>query len=389
MKSPSHKALSLILVMIVLAVGWKFITKMANNEGGGRRDKQRPIPVEVGEVTRGTIEEIRIFSGSLEPSATLTLSSKVSGRVLRVSADLSDKVQRDEVLIELEPEEFIQHLARAEAEKAVAEAQVQEAKNRLEIAKRERERVIQLSERGISSAAAKDTVESELLIRNAALAVAKANLTAAESAVSTARLNLDETRIRARGSETGNGRFVSLRTVEEGDTVSPGQALLTLVDLQPVQAVIDVPEKDYGRLREGQTVSLTTDAWPGKTFSASIHRISPVFSAESRQARVEILAENPDLALKPGMFIRAAIVLDHIGNAVRVPESALTRRGDVDGVFTVDGKDPVAHWQEVKTGIRDGKNVQIVDPPLSGRVITLGQQLVDEGSTLILPESAK
>ncbi len=387
MKGFTNKLLPALLLLIVISVGWKLYSQREKNEGKGRNQNQLPVPVEVGNIRRGTIEEIRVFSGSLEPSATLSLSSKVSGRVLRVSADISDTVQRDQVLIELEPDEFTQQLARAQAEKAVAEAQLQEAENRLKIAQRERERMQQLRERGISSAAAEDSAQSEFLIRSSALAVAKANLTAAVSAVDTAKLQLEETRIRARWSEGDNQRFIATRTVEEGDTVSPGEHLLTLVEIQPVQAVIDVPEKDYGRLQVGQAVNLTTDAWPGKTFPASIQRISPVFREESRQARVEIIANNPDLSLKPGMFIRASIVLAHVEDAILVPQNSLSRRGNETGIFTVDPEKAVAHWQKVVPGIRDGNSVQIIEPEISGQVVTLGQQLLDEGSVLALPET--
>ncbi|MDF3129009.1 efflux RND transporter periplasmic adaptor subunit [Kiritimatiellaeota bacterium B1221] len=387
MKGITHKLLPAVLLLILFAVCWKLYTQREANGGKEKNQDQIPVPVEVGDIRRGSIEEIRVFSGSVEPAAALTLSSKVSGRVLNVFADISDPVKRDQILVELEPEEFAQQLARAEAEQAVAEAQLQEAENRLKIAKRERERMQQLRERGISSAAAEDSAESEFLIRSAALAVAKANLTAAESAVDTAKLQLGETRIRARWREGHDHRFISARSVEEGDTVSPGQHLLTLVEIQPVLAVIDVPEKDYGRLSVGQAVNLTTDAWPGKTFAATIQRISPVFREESRQARVEIKADNPDLSLKPGMFIRAAIVLDHVDDAILVPQNALSRRGNETGLFTVDSQKSVAHWQKVVPGIRDGKWVQIVEPEITGPVVTLGQQLIDEGSALRLPDT--
>ncbi|MGA0334293.1 MAG: efflux RND transporter periplasmic adaptor subunit [Kiritimatiellia bacterium] len=388
MQSSLKKILLSVLCLILLAVGWRLIGSR-NRSTRERSDRQRPVPVEVADILRGPIEEKRVFTGSLEASAVLTLSSKVSGRVAKVHADLSDPVQRDQILVELEPQQFEQDLARALAELAVAQAQMTEARNRLDISKRERERMQQLRERGISSVAAEDAAESEFLIRSAAMAVAEAQLNAARAEVNSAELHLEETRIRARWFEGDDDRVLAARSVEEGDTVSPGEPLLRILEIQPLRAVIFVPEKDYGRLSVGQSVLLRTDAWPNREFPARISRISPVFREESRQARVEISTGNPDQDLKPGMFVRAQIVLDHLDDAVQVPEAALTRRGNVDGVFLVDPDTREAHWQVVTPGIRDGARVQIVHPEIEGRVVTLGQQLIDEGSTLLIPESAE
>jgi multidrug efflux pump subunit AcrA (membrane-fusion protein) len=86
------------------------------------------------------------------------------------------------------------------------------------------------------------------------------------------------------------------------------------------------------------------------------------------------------------MFIRATVVLARVADAVILPEQALTQRNDRTGVFLVstDGRSVV--WREVQVGIREGGRVQVLGEGLSGRVVTLGQQLVDDGSTIIIPD---
>lgn len=386
MKGCLLKGLAAGWVVVVLAVGWKWGTgRDAGNTKSGRGES-RPIPVEAASVRTGTIDEKRVFSGSLEASARMLISPKVSGRVARVLADLGDPVTRGQVLAELESEEYEQLLARAQAELAVAEAQRNEAENRLEIAMRERDRIRELRERGISSESALDAARAEYLIRSSALEVANATVTARESAVETAQIQLRDTRIQAVWSEGDDSRVVSERMVDEGDTISANSPIFTVVELQPVQAVVFVPERDYSRLSPGQRVELTTDAWPDRVFEGEIRRIAPVFESESRQARVEIQAENPDLALKPGLFIRATVTLDHVEGATLVPADAITRRGNTRGIFMVDAESGTARWLEVTPGIREGGWVQLLDQDVKGKVVTLGQQLLDDGSKLILPE---
>ena len=83
-----------------------------------------------------------------------------------------------------------------------------------------------------------------------------------------------------------------------------------------------VTERDYARLQTGQVASLTTDAFASETFSGTIQRIAPVFRESTRQARVELRVDNLELRLKPGMFVRATVILDRVEDAVIVPEQA-------------------------------------------------------------------
>jgi len=82
------------------------------------------------------------------------------------------------------------------------------------------------------------------------------------------------------------------------------------VELDPIRAVIYVTEKDYASLDPGQSVTPTTDAFPGEVFTGTVARVSPVFRQTSRQARVELTIANSQRRLKPGMFVRVEAILD-------------------------------------------------------------------------------
>jgi multidrug efflux pump subunit AcrA (membrane-fusion protein) len=107
-----------------------------------------------------------------------------------------------------------------------------------------------------------------------------------------------------------------------------------------------------------------------------------VFRAASRQARVELEAANPEHRLKPGMFTRATLELDRVEQAAYVPEQALTKRNDRLGLFVLNEAGDRVRWVEVEPGLQDGPYVEVRGDGVSGRVVTLGQQLLDDGSAV-------
>jgi multidrug efflux pump subunit AcrA (membrane-fusion protein) len=90
--------------------------------------------------------------------------------------------------------------------------------------------------------------------------------------------------------------------------------------------------------------------------------------------------ENPGHRLKPGMFIRATVVLERVPQTTIVPEDALVSREDQAGVFVVNADGKTVRWRPVKVGIQEGGLAQVEGDGLSGLVVTLGQHLIDDGS---------
>lgn len=377
-----------MVVLVAVAVGfaWTAFSRMQDGADpkAGRRDTP-PAPVEVAPIERGPIVLRRTFSGTLEALAEFVVAPKVSGRVEGLAVDLADTVRRGQVVAELDDDEHLQAVAQARADLAVAKANLAEAESGLDIALRELQRIETLLERGVASESQRDTAKINQLAKQAQLDVAEAQLTRAESSLETANIRLRYTKITADWSGGDDRRVVAERYVDEGQTVSANAPLLLIVELDPLTGVIFVTEKDYARLRVGQTASLMTDAYPGEPFEGRIARIAPVFREATRQARVEMTIENAKRRLKPGMFIRATIVLDRVPETTIVPEQALTTRGDRTGVFVVNEADRTVAWREVTVGIREEGRVQVEGEGLSGRVVTLGQQLVDDGSRVTIP----
>jgi len=383
---PKKFFLAILLVATAAGLGWVIFSQMQQRAGSSKRDKAlRPVPVEVAQIQRGPIALERIFSGELEARAEFVVAPKVSGRVERVLVNIADTVKRGQVVAELDNDEYVQAVAQARADLEVAGANLSKAKSDLEIANREFKRTESLLKRGIASDSEFDAARQDQLAKQAQLKVAAAQVTKAESSLETANIRLRYTQVTAGWTGGDEDRVVAERYVDEGQTVAANAPLLLIVELHPIVGVVFVTERDYAHLKPGQLVSLTTDAYPDEQYPGRIDRIAPVFRQSTRQARIEMTIDNPQHRLKPGMFIRATVVLARVPEATIVPEQALTIRDDRSGVFTVGEDGRSVAWREVKVGIREGDRVQVEGEGLSGRVVTLGQQLVNDGSPISIP----
>ncbi|MFH2001371.1 MAG: efflux RND transporter periplasmic adaptor subunit [Planctomycetota bacterium] len=379
-----------ILTAALIGLGWMVVSRLtASNPPQSTLGDRRPAAVAVGLFEQGRIELRRVYSGTLEARAQFMVAPKVGGRIEKLTVDLADTVTRGQVVAVLDDAEFVLAVEQSQADLAVAEANIVEAKNALEIAERELERVTSLNHRGVASESQLDAAKADQLAKAAAVHVAKAQGERARAALESTKIRLGYTRVIANWSDPDTERIVAERFVDAGETVTANAPLIRIVDLHPINGVIFATENDYARLRIDQPVTLTTDAYPDRIFSGKIRRIAPVFRETSRQARIELEIDNEDHALKPGMFTRAEITLDVAEDATIVPVDALVIRDNENGVFVVNEDGRTVTWRPVKTGIRDANRLQVSGEGLRGHVVTLGQQLISGGSEVTIPQTSK
>ena len=240
---------SLIVLGLIYFLSTQFLQD--ENEGIIKHKDKLPVPVEVASLERKTLYLHRTFNGTIEPLAQFTVAPKVSGRIQRLFVDVSDPVKRGQIVAQLEDAEFNQSVAEAEARLAVAEANRIEADSSMEITQRELDRTITLHKKGIASDSVLDSARAEHLASQATVKVAEASLKQEEAALAAARIRLGYTRIQADWEKGDDERTVAERYVDEGDTVAANTPLLSIVELDPVIAVIQVTEKDYPRIAKG------------------------------------------------------------------------------------------------------------------------------------------
>ena len=330
----------------------------------------------------------RTFSGTLEASSEFILAPKVAGRLERLEVDLGDVVERGQIVAYVDDDEFVQEVSQVEADLVVARASHAEAESALEIAERALRRAEQLREERVTSESQLDLARTEALAQRARLEVSAAQVLRAEASLEAARIRLAYASVTADWSSGDDRRVVAQRFVDEGEAVSTNAPLLSIVELSPIVCVVQVPERDYARLRIGQQAVLFTDAYPGERFTAHVSRVSPVFRSSTRQARVELVVDNEDERLKPGMFVRSTLELATSENVTLIPVLALTERDGDRGVFVVDDATSTVRWMPVEVGIIDGEVASVSSPGLSGRVVTLGQELCEDGTVVSAVPSA-
>jgi RND family efflux transporter MFP subunit len=377
------------LALLVLALGgawWAYHARLtAPSEAGAEPSR---VAVAAAPVTTGTITDVRTFTGTLEAESAFTVAPKIAGQVERVHVDIGDPVAAGEVVVVLDDDEARQAVAEAEAALALARAELNQARADANLARRELTRSRSLAGRKLISESELDTAAAEAEAREAAVAVAEARVAERRAALEGARVRLGYTQVRADWPGGGNTRLVGARMVDPGDTVAAHQALLDVVHVQPLTAAIHVPETDYPHLAPGQAASVTTEALPGRAFDARVARIAPRFAEDSRRARVEVAVPNADRALKPGMFVDVAVTVGEASDATLVPAEAVVRRREELGLFRLDeGSPPSVTWTPVSVGIEGADRVQIRTPAdLDGRVVTLGQQMLEDGAPVTVAE---
>ena len=377
----------LVVLAIVAAAGWQAYRQItaASSSGPGRMTVA--VAVETREIHKDVIKDIGIFTGSLEPKSQFVVAPKVTGWLKKLLVNVGDTVTQNQVIAILDDAEFTQQVEQARAELQVAKANAENCQNDLDLAQREYERAKALREKQIASVSELDESEAALNASTTSLKVAQAQVAQREAALKAAELRLSYTKVQAFWEEGDQTRVVGERFVDEGALLSVNQPIVSILENKPLIAVVYIVERDYPKVKVGQSAIITTDAYPDKTFTGNIARIAPLLRETSRQARAEIEIPNTEQLLKPGMFIRARIEFASHENATLVPLAAIVRRNGEQGVFIADTDNLKAIFVPVTVGIINGELGEVLTPQISGLVITMGNHLLENGSEITLPRT--
>lgn len=379
-----------VAAVIFGLIGWQIIQKIIQSSQGSGLDRgAMPVAVEVEPIKKSEIRDLGNFAGSLVPKSQFMVAPKIAGRLEKLMVNIGDWVERGQLIAVLDDEEYSQQVRQAEADLLVAQANLEESKSSLDVAKRELERVQELHKKGISADSELDSVKGTYSTQEARYKVAQAQVSHRQAALEAARVRLSYTKIRATWEKGSHRRVVGERFVDEGAMLTPNAPILSILEINPLLAVIHITDKDYFRVKRGQSAVISTDALPGQTVSGEIVRIAPLLKETSREARIEIEIPNSEGLLKPGMFINVQIEFETLNNATVIPVSSVVKRDNQQGVFLVDMEKNIAKFVPVKIGISNSELAEIIDPPsLSGFVVTLGQHLLAHGSPVILPHAS-
>jgi membrane fusion protein, multidrug efflux system len=189
---------------------------------------------------------------------------------------------------------------------------------------------------------------------------------------------------------------LGVRQIDLGQYLSAGAPIVTLTDLSMLYVNFTLPSQQRPEISVDQQVDVTSDAYPGRTFTAKLSTIEPQLSPDTRTVEVQATMPNPGGALLPGMFVNAAVVLPPQPDTLVVPETAVeyTLYGDSVYVIRRDGKDangkPIlkAVRTPVRTGERWGGKVAILSGLKPGaEVVAAGQVKLQNGAQVAVTGS--
>jgi len=398
-----NKFFSVLLVLTIVSMaGWQAYKRITTSARKRPDRSAVAVAVETQPIRKDVIKDIGIFTGSLFPKSQFVVAPKVAGWLQKLLVNFGDTVRQNQVIAILDDKEFTQQVEQARAELQVAKANAENCTSELDLAQREYERAKALREKQIASASELEGAEAAFKACQTKLKVSLAQVTQKESELAAAELRLSYTKVQAFWEGGDETRVVGERFVDEGALLQANQPIVSILENKPLTAVVYVVERDYPKIKALQRSIITTDAYPGRTFTGSVVRIAPLLQESSRQARVEIEIPNSEELLRPGMFIRARIEFASHDNATIVPLAALVKRNGQQGVFIVardpHGQRPAtidelrARFVPVTVGIISGESVEIIEPSTFGGsefVVTMGNHLLEDGSAITLPEENK
>ena len=310
------------LLLVLLLVGLVGFLALRKSSSGSN-----VVQYKTQEAQRGDLVVLITATGTLQPTNEVEVGSEISGIVKTVEADHNDKVKVGQVLARIDTSKYEAQETQLKAALESAEARVLQAKATLSETQTklaQLQRVRELSDGKVPS-------QTEFDAAQAAFERAKADGASAAAAVAQAQATLKATQTdigKAIIRSPING-VVLTRKIEPGQTVAAAfqaPVLFTLAeDLTQMELHVDVDEADIGNVKEGQEATFEVDAYPGRTFKATITQTR--FGSQTVDGVVTyetvLKVDNADLSLRPGMTATADITVQRIVGAVLVPGAAL------------------------------------------------------------------
>ena len=309
-------------------------------KGSAGQGQATVVSVEAIKVVTAPIPQVITTVGSLRSDESITLRPESAGRISAITFQEGQRVAKGVPLVTLDP--------------AIPRAELEQAKANYVLAKQKFDRAVDLAKRNFISGQAKDEAEN--------------NVKVAEASVQLAEAKLAKTDIRAPFSG-----IIGLRSVSVGDYVKEGADLVNLEAIDPLKVDFRVPETYLGQVQVGQSLQITLDALPGKTYQGKVTAVNPLIDAAGRSIIIRAQVGNQDTTLRPGMFARVKLITRAERDAMMLPEEALVPQGSDKYVFRVtDGK---VTRVKVETGQRRDGKVEIVNGVNKDDVIVTASQL--------------
>ncbi|MCL1821222.1 MAG: efflux RND transporter periplasmic adaptor subunit [Prolixibacteraceae bacterium] len=339
-----------ILMLAALAA----IFGCSNNQQSESADLATPVSVE--DVKFQSIEQYESTTGTAKSTHEVTLSTEMAG-IYKIATNpatgrpfkLGDKVKAGQVIILIEDNEYEYGIG------------IESQKLNREISEQEYEKQKSLYEKG---------------------GVTLRELRNAEVSATTAKYNYESALIRLSKMKITApfaGIIVDLPYYTQGTRVSSGSQVVSLMSYESMFMEINLPEKSLANISTGLNVLITSYTLTNDTLKGSIAQLSPAISTETRTFKGIISISNPELKLRPGMFVKADIVVARRDSAIVVPKNMLLSSGRGKMVFVVDQS--TALERRLTTGIENQEYVEVIDGlKVNDRLVVKGYETLRNNS---------
>ncbi len=322
-----------------------------------QREDSAPQIVSVEAVAVAEVPVTVEAVGTTEPYARATPGTRLLGRVAQVSIEEGDRVAKGKVLVRIEHRDLT-------AKRQQAAGALKEAFAVLENAESSVKRIRNLYSESAVSKQKRDEAEM-------AYARAQAGVAGAEGALEEVDANLGYSAV----ASPLDG-VVIRKFVQEGDMAAPGAPLFTVEQQDSMKVVVEVSEQDLAYIRTDRPVPVSVEAL-GLERQGRVEGVVPSANPRSRTFQVKVVVENGDRVVRSGMFARVQFQKD-TREGLLIPEDAVVRQGQLQGVFIVSGNRARLRW--VRLGKRFGTRVEVLSGLEAGdRVVTSGGDGLSEG----------
>jgi len=306
-----------------------------NNQPQGTQN-EITTPVSVQELKKGSISKMINTTGTAQPMYGVELNSQMSGSYQLQNNPrtgkpfkLGDKVDKGQLIIHLEDREYENNIA------------IDAKELNLEIALQEQNKQKALYEKGGVTL---------LEMRNTEVKVTNARLE-----VENARLHLDKRNIRA----PFDGVIVNLPHYTNNVKVDQGKPMVGIMDYARMYMDVNLPESAINYVKANQQANITHYTLPDDTLRGVISELSPAISAETRTFKGKLLIQNDKLLLRPGMFVKADIVVDQADSSIIIPKEVIVSNRQRKYVYIVEKNTAII--RDIKTGLEDENNIEVTD----------------------------
>ena len=303
--------------------------------------------VAVEQVFVKEVPQLATYTSTVQAYVKNNIAPQMAGRIPKINVEIGDKVVQGQILAEMDKTQLLQ-------------AQLQLQNQAVEL-----ERLKALYESG---------------------AISKSDYEAVELGYNVAKTQLENLEENTVLRSPVNG-VVTARNYDAGDMYAMASPIYTVEQIKPVKLLVGISESDYSKVKKGDSVTITADAVPGKTFYGKVGKIYPTIDPATRTFTAEVVVDNNYSTLRPGMFARVTVDFGSNNNVVIPDVAVVKQQGSGERFVYVLNADNTVTYKEVVLGRRMGTEYEVLEGLSDGdRIVTGGQIRLKDGIKVIVNE---